>query len=219
MMLRGLLLLAFHTSSSALAVAAKAEPKKPRIDVLGLSAHAAATVGASFEFLEDISGIGHRHGLCLLLGSKICREINMLRENTVGAAEATGVVQLAGAAWKVLTSKVAAATLSSLALFAAVMEVMEDLSPGGHHGAVLLATNELFELLGTSGVVSGRVQEFLEGRTLRLALLLGAVAAALIEVLGPGARLGAHHGVAVLAIAKVIQTVGMLRDQWRVKAE
>uniref|UniRef100_A0A7S4HCM3 Uncharacterized protein n=1 Tax=Prymnesium polylepis TaxID=72548 RepID=A0A7S4HCM3_9EUKA len=194
---------------------------RPRIDVLGVSSHVAAAVGAMFEIAEDLEGIGHGHGVGLLVVSKLAREGNLIRESaveTVESAEAASIVKrFAGMLWKLLTAKLFAATLCALALFAAGLEVLEDLSPGGHHGAVLLALNELIELLVSSGLLIGKigsvVKMVLDNTLLKLAIVGGATAVALVEVFSSGQlRLGGHHSVAILAVLKTLRCVGMLRD-------
>lgn len=209
----------------ALSAAAPTSPRPRRFDALGLSSHVAAAVGAGFELYEDVEEIGHGHGMALLCVSKLAREINNLREQAIDTAK-----ELPGRSWKLtakeyaqgvfrmLTSTPFAVLLSCLALFAAGLEVIDDLSPGGHHGAVLLALNELMELLETSGGAKGVVLRVLENTVLRLVIVAGATVAALAEVFGSGQlKLGGHHGVAVLAACKTLRCVGLVRSAWSAK--
>ena len=193
---------------------------RPRFDALGLSAHIAAAVGAGAELVEDFHEVGHGHGMLFLVGSKVARELNTLRESAVESVEdisaQSTVRQFAAFVWQILTCKPFAAALSMLALVAAMLEVISDLSPGGHHGAVLLAVNELSELLVASGLAKGLLLRVLENVLVKLVLVAGAVIFAFAEVLGSGQlKLGGHHGVLVLATAKTLRCIGLLRNAWR----
>jgi hypothetical protein len=95
-----------------------------------------------------------------------------------------------------------AISLAVAALAAALVEVFEDISPGGHHGAVLLAINELLEILETARLVKGQLLlNIMKNQLLRLAILGGATAFAFVEALSSvgSKRIGAHHGVLLLA--------------------
>lgn len=59
----------------------------PRIDWISASAHVGAVVSASAELREDVESIGHGHGMLLLCGSKLCRELNVMRGAFAGEAE------------------------------------------------------------------------------------------------------------------------------------
>jgi hypothetical protein len=67
-------------------------------------------------------------------------------------------------------------------LAAAIMEVVEDVRPGGHHGAAFLAVNELLDLLTESRIVRGRLLRVIEKQGLRLLLVSGATLLADIEM-------------------------------------
>lgn len=93
-------------------------------------------------------------------------------------------------------------------VFAASVEVVEDVAPGGHHGAVLLALNELLEIgesISANVLKRSWLQEVFENRILRIAILLGAACLAALETFSSvaGKRIGAHYGVAVLSLLKV----------------
>jgi putative NADH-flavin reductase len=120
-----------------------------------------------------------------------------------------------------LSTKITATALALAALWAAFVEVFQDTSPGGHHGAVLLATNELLELLEASRLLRGRLLKVLKNQVLRLLLVGGAAALALVEALAPMSKgkLGAHHGVVLLALSKTLRCVGLLRDQMITKKD
>ena len=207
-----------------LAVFAMTAAATPRIDRIGLASHVAAAIGASVELAEDFEQVGHGHGMALLVLSKFAREMNCLRESAEDIVEDVhldvkgAVKRAASVIWSALASRVTAAVLSICALYAAALEVIEDLSPGGHHGAVLLAFNELLELLEQSGLVKGFAMRVLENHVLRLIVVGGALTLALAEVVG-GWKLGGHHGVAVLAAVKTVRCIGLVRNAWREKED
>lgn len=162
--------------------------------------------------------------VALLCVSKLCREINTLRESALESAEAIhvekGAKKILGAAWKFATSKIVAIVLSCLALVAASLEVVEDLSPGGHHGAVLLALNELMELLASSHIASGFVLSVLESKLLKVLLAGGASFFALIEIFSSGQiHWRGHHGVAVLALLKFVRCFSLAMVAWTTKGK
>lgn len=193
-----------------------ARDRRRRVDVLGLSAHASAAVGAGFELSEDVESLGHGHGMVLLQLSKLARETNELCASVreVGEDATTG-----GGTGPTSTSTSArirslSAALSAAALYASASEVREDLFPlGGHHGAVFLALHDLNELLADSGLARGLLRRVVENRPLELFLLGGALASACYEVWDSEKnRIGGHHGVAVLAALKTIQCLQSLRE-------
>ena len=100
--------------------------------------------------------------------------------------------------------------LSLGALLAATKEVVEDVAPGGHRGAVLLALQELCETLEAAGVrLFGLVPLLMEAPPLRLLLAGGAALFAALELgrdlAADGFRLGGHHGVALLALCRLLK--------------
>ena len=198
----------------------------PRIDPWSAAAHVGAVVSASAELREDVEYIGHGHGMLLLCGSRLCRELNVMREAFAGEAEDVEQTKLGStllrkplnAVLKVLTSTALTCALALGGLMAALLEVFRDTRPGGHHGAVFFAMNELCELLAESGVAKGRLLKACENVKFRLFLLLNATLYALVETIGDvkllgTPNLGAHHGVLWLAIAKTFRVIGALRSE------
>ena len=82
-----------------------------------------------------------------------------------------------------------------------------DAKVGGHHGMLILALYELQEVIeDAAGEGSrGRFGRIIHYRPLKLALALGALGAAGLE-LAEDMRPGAHHGVALLAGVLVVKT-------------
>ena len=82
-----------------------------------------------------------------------------------------------------------------------------DAKVGGHHGMLILALYELQEVIeDAAGEGSrGRFGKIIHFRPLKLALALGALGAAGLE-LSEDLRPGAHHGVALLAGVLVVKT-------------
>jgi len=184
-----------------------------------------AFVTAGFELAEDLDDIGHAHGTVLLLGSKICREIHALRKTVVRDKEyrkqstrwsrLSQPLELLGRPmWQALTTRLSATTLAVGALLAAMVEVIEDSSPGGHHGAVLLAMNELIELAEEARILKGRLLIIARNTAFRLCLAAGAIVFAAVETLKGGRAVGtAHHGVLLLAIFKFLRVLGLLQEE------
>ena len=200
-----------------------------RVDLLSIGSHVGAAVSASAELWEDYEWIGHGHGMLLLCGSKICRELNVLREAIAGQVEELEEANFGKGILlrpflillQLLNSTVIVVGLALAGLSAALMEVLEDSSPGGHHGAVLLAVNELLELLEASRLAKGRFLHVIRNQVFRLVLTGGATIFALIETVGSAAtkKMGAHHGVLLLAISKTLRCIGLLREQVKEKEE
>jgi hypothetical protein len=194
---------------------------------LSFGAHVGAAVAAAAEIREDVAGesksaVGHGHGMLSLVGSRLCRELYVLRESI--AEEMEDNLERRGLSkrlWqvplhtvlRVLTSTVFTATLAIAGLWAALLEVMEDSRPGGHHGAVFLAVNELLELLQASRVARGRFLRVIENQVLRLFLVSGASLFATMETVRSFDKVGAHHGVLVLAVSKTLRTIGLLQGR------
>ena len=81
-----------------------------------------------------------------------------------------------------------------------------DAKVGGHHGMLVLALYELQEVIeDAAGGSRGRFGKIIHYRPLKLALALGALGAAGLE-LSEDLRPGAHHGVALLAGVLVVKT-------------
>jgi len=197
-----------------------------RVDPWSAAAHVGAVVSASAELREDMESIGHGHGMLLLCGSKLCRELNVIREAFAGEAEDLEQTRLGttllrkplNVLLRVLTSTTMTCALAFGGLMAALLEVVKDTRPGGHHGAVFLAMNELCELLAESRVAKGRLLKVCENVKFRLFLLLNATLYALMETIRDvtavgTTKLGGHHGVLWLALAKTFRCIGLLRQE------
>lgn len=198
------------------------------LDMLSLTTNAAAAISAGAEVMEDIEHVGHGHGLLLLTGSRLCREMNVLRESLADESEkleqTSGIKKIIKKPLKmflhVITNHTFVRLLSIGALLAAWVEVVEDARPGGHHGSVMLALNELIELREEAG--SKAIVPFFRRPAFRLALVSGAVIMALWETIMAGVAkksLGAHHGVLFLGIAKTLRCVGLVRKDREELAE
>lgn len=189
------------------------------IDYFGYATHSAAVVIATFDLREDLHDFGHAHGLCLLVASKLCREMNSLRG--LAAASTTTwedtrrrlpeppfglVLQLVGFVlvwlWRFLASNWTATALALGALGAAIVEVFDE-AKNVQEGAILLALIDLLELSQQAGIVIPVLHRV---RGLKLLLAAGATAFACWEALDTE-DLGTHHGVLMLAIFKLVRTL------------
>lgn len=193
---------------------------------LGISSHVGAAVTAVVELGEDIESIGHGHGMMLLVASRLAREFNLLRSAVVEEVEELAHLKKNQAWWRwplepfffvgrILSTKLMASLLALAALGAAALEVVEDTKPGGHHGAVLLAVNELWELIDLSNILPKKWRFLLKQHLLRLALVSGALIVALMESVEEGkmGKVGGHHGVAIFAFAKILRVVALMRSE------
>lgn len=199
------------------------------LDRLGISAHLAAAMGATVELREDFEHLHHGHGVLFLIASKIVREVNVLREELEETIDdvpgAKSRFQHVNAAvWTVLTSPTLATVFALAALYAATVEVIQDVVPGGHHGAMFLAMNELFELFVQSKLLKTTIpggtvlQTIFENTIVKLTLCSAALLAALCEIVRSGQfHFKGHHGVAILALMKVIRCSSLVRDAWQQK--
>ncbi|KAL3898186.1 MAG: hypothetical protein SGARI_006736 [Bacillariaceae sp.] len=160
--------------------------------------------------------------MLLLTGSRLCREMNVLRESLADESEdlekttstfKQRVVKRPLALFvRFVTNPTFVKILTVGALLAAWVEVVEDCRPGGHHGSLLLAVNELIELREDAGARA--YIPFLRRASVRLAIVSGAVAMALWEtVMAEVSKrsLGAHHSVLFLGIARILRCIGLAR--------
>jgi hypothetical protein len=145
----------------------------------------------------------------------VAEEAEGIKETRVGIMLRRPIRKLV----RLLSSKVFIVILALGGLAAAIMEVVEDVRPGGHHGAAFLAVNELLELLTESRIARGRLLLVIEKQGLRLLLVSGATLLAGIETVRTmgGDGLGAHHGVLWLAASKTLRCVGLLRGRLKDK--
>ena len=205
-------LLAARGSSTLLA----ARPQQ-KLHKLTLIASLAAGLAAGVELLEDASEVGHAHGVALMAWSRAAFSLKELVESAATELEelegtAKGLLRkLMGQAAKVLTSKLFLRTLSVVALAASAKEVLEDVEPGGHHAAVLVALNDVFEDLEGAGIeLFGLTALVLETGWFQLTVHGGAALLALLEVWGDVKggdffKVGGHHGVALIALCGLLK--------------
>ena len=191
----------------------------PPIDNLSLGAHVGAVVAAGFEIAEDVSEVGHGHGVVLLCASKLCLEINILRETGIEQVEdmidENAKPRFASLVLGALSSKAVVVTLATGALAAASLEVIKNSIPGGQHGTVFLATNDLIDQLEESQIVNGQFLGLLQNHPFRISVSVGAAAAALAETVShlEDWKIGAHHGVLVLALSRLAFSIGRMREE------
>ncbi|EGB08632.1 hypothetical protein AURANDRAFT_64024 [Aureococcus anophagefferens] len=201
-------------------------PSPRAIDV---STRVAGLVTAGFEFFEDVESIGHHHSLGLLCASRLARDAAGATEVVEGLDVGRGRRRRV---LEAITSKACTRIVMAVALLAAGKEVLEDLAPGGHHGMVLLragkeceipnfkgsylgrfplvllAVNEFAETL--EGALKGRLGRLFDNVIVKLAVPLAAVACAAVEVVADVGKIGAHHGVFILALSKFVKVAGSL---------
>jgi hypothetical protein len=202
-------------------------------EYIGFFTHSAAVIMAYLELQEDLHDFSHVHGLFLLVASKVCREVHALRGLIVASTETvtssstssssssssshnfgTLVLQLVLKPIVVILASTWTATILALgALAAALVEVINDTTVGGHHGAIVLAIIDLIELTQEAGIVflGGALKTIMELRGLKLSLAGLATLFAIIETVDDDAHMGGistHNGVLILAVFKFIRTMG-----------
>jgi hypothetical protein len=199
-------------------------------EIMSVGAHVGTVVSASAEIREDVGTIGSAHGMLLLCGSHICKELNSVRSTFVAQDKelektTLGMTKLQkplNALLNVLTSKTVTVGLALGGLTAALMEVFRDTRPGGHHGAVFLAMNSLCDLLEQSRVAKGRLLKVCENVKLRLFLLINATIYSSMETIRDfklvgTPKLGAHRGVLWLALSKTFKVIlKLLKEEAKV---
>ncbi|KAG7366129.1 hypothetical protein IV203_028799 [Nitzschia inconspicua] len=118
-----------------------------------------------------------------------------------------------------LTSTSVAITAATLAVVACVVEIVDDMQPGAHHGAALLALSELcYQIRRVKARVksvrnrtsnwrtSTRMGRILSKAPMGPCIAVAAAMYAAIEICAD-LRPGAHHGVAILALAELVENV------------
>lgn len=120
---------------------------------------------------------------------------------------------------KFVTSPGVAITAAALAVVACIAEIVDDMKPGAHHGAALLALSEMYYQFRR---LKARVKKD-QNRTSRWrtstrmgklsckipvgpAIAIAAAIYAGIE-LWEDCQPGAHHGVAILAMAELVENI------------
>jgi hypothetical protein len=183
---------------------------------------------------------GHAHGILILSLIRLFRSIAILQTNVVEFEEATEKLfnknedddeedekeeetkkkkrlSLSSLIGKFIVSRRVSIIACIMASIASLVEVYDDLKPGGHHGAVFLALSELNYQLNRCHDIRTPIT-IKNGKTNQPSSLLtwkrfvgptlfvaAAVFAAyeLYEDLKPGA----HHAVAVLALAELVENI------------
>jgi hypothetical protein len=198
-----------------------------------------ALVIASFSVLEILESttrelaerqIGHAHGIANLAFIRLCRSIAILQtqaeelEERVDEireevdCEARGRVIFFSILGKAIISPVVTISACVLATAASLVEIFDDMKPGAHHGAALLALSELYYQLSRLKRFTGRIavekkssiRRVLSKVPVRMIIALAAAVYAGIEIY-EDMRPGAHHGVALLALAELVENMNRSR--------
>jgi hypothetical protein len=188
------------------------------------------------EILESIREpaerqIGHAHGIAILAFIRLCRSIAILQtqaeefEERVDEireevdCEARGRVTFFSILGKAIISPVFTISACVLATAASLVEIFDDMKPGAHHGAALLALSELYYQLSRLKRFQGRriafekkspIRRVLSKMPVRMIIALAAAGYAGIEIY-EDMQPGAHHGVALLALAELVENMNRSR--------
>lgn len=209
-----LILVTAISSSSSAAISLR--PSLVRMRKGGiLAASCAAGVCAGYELRESFHELGHHHGVALIALSKVAHAISLLEVASLETREELGMT---GPKRQGILRRVArfiygcnaVRWLCVAALFAALYEVYVDLRPGGHHGTALLALAEFRET--TEHAIANRggfLRVLFSSAFTKVVLGLAAFVFAVVELVRDSLlNVGAHHGVALLALAYVFKNGG-----------
>ena len=188
------------------------------------------------QFTNFRMTVGHAHGVFLLSALRLSRGLATLQLETEELTEAveklkgddeTSPKKVDGVfvrRWgksitRFLVSPKVCFTACIMAIVASVTEVIDDMKPGAHHGSVFLALSELNYQVGRFAEIRevGHHEDnekCTPKRRLQLSLrafmgpllFLGAAAVSAMEVY-EDTRPGAHHGVAILACAELVENL------------
>jgi len=166
---------------------------------------------ASLEAFQAGSEFGHSHGLSLLALARISRAISEVHAEAADAFEAfrdrlhptcRELIRLAFNAKSCLLA-------SAIAVLASVAECRRSTGLGGHYGLVIFALADVVHRL--HAVPDWNSPVLVLGPVLSLSLAAAAVCCAAVELVGD-LRPGAHHGVAILALAYMAENIRRLKN-------
>ena len=121
-----------------------------------------------------------------------------------------------------ITSPGVAISAAILAVVACVVEIIDDMKPGAHHGAALLALSELYyqarrlkarvkkDRNRTSAWRASWMGQIWEKLPVGPLIAIAAAVYAGIEIV-EDLKPGAHHGVAILALAELVENINRSR--------
>jgi hypothetical protein len=191
-----------------------------------------ALVIGSFSVLEIIESsremaerrIGHAHSIVILAFIRLCRSIAILQtqadefqEQILELDEESGFLRKWAKSFliaigRLLVSPLVAITACTMAAAASAVEIWDDMRPGAHHGAALLALSELYyqvrRFIRYSEKGKPKITRGNGAARLPFGVLIALAAAAyaameMYEDMQPGA----HHGLAILALAELIENI------------
>jgi hypothetical protein len=194
-----------------------------------------AMVIGSFSGLEILKNfreigerqLGHAHGIVVLAFIRLCRSIAILQtqaeefeeqveevEDEIGFEKRIPILSTLG---KIIISPVVTIAACLFATFASAVKIFDDMKPGAHHGAALLALSELYYQLRcfrkyrrkgkpTTTTEMSPIARVLSIIPFGALIALAAAGYAGIEIY-EDMRPGAHHAVAMLALAELVENI------------
>lgn len=202
-----------------------------RLDMFGILSHFGAAVCAIYGLTADVDSITINDGLGVLLLclSRLLREINSLKgavEESQEKLEEAGFVEplyfrLLCApiifVRRLLSVALVAGFLSSVGLVASLLDAFNEAHPGGSIGLILLAINDIVELIEESREADNwpwqRCVPESNRNALHLLLVFCATAFGIWEVVGTwgdNGGLGAQFGIILLSVSKILSKFGFL---------
>ena len=234
--------------SSSISNEAVIAPRKKRQNQI-LPIGVALIIG-TFSILEIVESLreeteryfGHAHGILILSLIRFFRSVAILQTEVVEFEEATEKLfnqseddetesdkkmkrrsSLSTIIGKFIVSRKVSITACIMASIASLVEVYDDLKPGGHHGAVFLAFSELNYQLhrchdirtpskrkedadNKNRIIQSTSSSLTWKRFIGPTLFIAAAVFAAYE-LYEDIKPGAHHAVAVLALAELVENI------------
>jgi hypothetical protein len=202
-----------------------------RLDSFGILSHFGAAVCAIYGLVADLDSITVNDGLGVLLlcSSRLLREINSLKgavEDSQEKLEEAGFLDPSyfrilcapiNFVRKLLSVALVAGLLSFAGLVASLLDAFNEAHPGGSIGLILLAINDIVELVEESREADNwpwqRCVPQANRDALHLLLVFSATAFGIWEVVGTwgdSGGLGAQFGIILLSVSKILSKLGFL---------
>lgn len=173
---------------------------------------------ACVEITKSGSELGHSHGLSLVALARIGRAISEVHSETKEVVEALSykLNPMSRTFIKIFCGARLSTLACGLAVCSSMVECFRDPNFGGHHGLVILSLADLVHALRAMPAFRGAV--LILGPMLSMGMTTAAIVCAGLELF-VDLRPGAHHGVAILALAHMAENVRRLRHRHAVTAK
>jgi len=207
--------------------------KRRSFQIIPISTSVIIGVFSILEIIESLNesvdrAFGHAHGILILACIRLLRSFAILQtqvEEFEEAVEKAGLIEFEERSFMskiahFLVSPIVTITACVLASVASIIGVVDDFKPGAHHGAAFLALSELNyqvkRLLKLKSKNKGetksvnklfRFRSYFSKIPFGMIIALCAAGFAAIEIKENLSSFGAHHGVAILAMAELVENL------------